>query len=119
MEYHNFVLGQYFKVETVDYQVVLDECLRLREVFSPLLADVPNILHDLGRNGKRVMFEGAQGALLDIDLGHLSVCNIIEHHSGRRSLGQWRRAIGHRLCAGDSKSIHHPRRQRSFPNGTD
>jgi adenylosuccinate synthase len=69
MEYHNFVLGQYFKVETVDYQVVLDECLRLREVFSPLLADVPNILHDLGRNGKRVMFEGAQGALLDIDLG--------------------------------------------------
>jgi adenylosuccinate synthase len=69
MEYHNFVLGQYFKTETVDYQVVLDECLRLREVFSPLLADVPNILHELGRDGKRVMFEGAQGALLDIDLG--------------------------------------------------
>ena len=69
MEYHNFVLGQYFKAETVDYQAVLDECLRLREVFSPLLADVANILHELGRDGKRVMFEGAQGALLDIDQG--------------------------------------------------
>jgi len=69
MEYHNFVLGRFFKAQTVDYPAVLDECLRLREIFRPLLADVANILHELGQAGKRVLFEGAQGALLDIDHG--------------------------------------------------
>jgi len=69
MEYHNFVLGQFFKAETVDYQAVLDECMLLREVFRPLLDDVAKTLHMLAQKGQKVMFEGAQGALLDIDHG--------------------------------------------------
>ncbi len=69
MDYHNFVLAKYFGADTIDYDAVLDECHHLREVFRPLLADVSGILYSLGREGRAVMFEGAQGALLDIDHG--------------------------------------------------
>ncbi len=69
MDYHNFVLKRYFEVDTVDYGSVLDECHQLREVFRPLLADVSELLYTMGREGGAVMFEGAQGALLDIDHG--------------------------------------------------
>jgi adenylosuccinate synthase len=69
MDYHNFVLQHYFKVETVDYAQTLEECLRLAERLRPLVADIPQLLHQYGREGKRVMFEGAQGTLLDIDHG--------------------------------------------------
>ncbi len=69
MDYHNFVLQHYFKAETVDYAQTLDECLRLAERLRPLVADIPELLHQYGREGKRVMFEGAQGTLLDIDHG--------------------------------------------------
>jgi len=69
MDYHNFVLANYFGAETVDYEAVLDESMELREVFTPLLADVPDILFNMRREGRAVMFEGAQGALLDIDHG--------------------------------------------------
>lgn len=69
MEYHNFALEHYFKAEIVDYQAVLDEVLGQAEEIVPLVSDVPGLLHRLGRNGKNVLFEGAQGALLDIDHG--------------------------------------------------
>lgn len=69
MDYHNFALAKYFGADTIDYDAVLDECHQLREVFRPLLADVSGILYSLGREGRAVMFEGAQGALLDIDHG--------------------------------------------------
>jgi len=68
-EYHNFALKNYFQLATVDYQKTLDECLRSAERLRPLVADVPELLHQYGREGKRVMFEGAQGTLLDIDHG--------------------------------------------------
>jgi adenylosuccinate synthase len=69
MEYHNFALRNYFQFEAVDYARTLDESLRLAERLRPLVADVPELLHQYGRDGKRVMFEGAQGTLLDIDHG--------------------------------------------------
>jgi adenylosuccinate synthase len=69
MDYHNFALQHYFKSETVDYARTLDECLTLAERLRPLVADIPELLHQYGREGKRVMFEGAQGTLLDIDHG--------------------------------------------------
>ncbi|MEA3276948.1 MAG: adenylosuccinate synthase [Pseudomonadota bacterium] len=69
MEYHNFALEHYFKAETVDFQGVLDEALAQAEEIRPLVADVPGLLHDLRRQGKNLLFEGAQGALLDIDHG--------------------------------------------------
>ncbi len=69
MEYHNHALKNYFQYDTVDFQKTLDECLGFVERLRPMVADIPELLHQYGREGKRVMFEGAQGALLDIDHG--------------------------------------------------
>ena len=69
MDYHNFALKHYFDFATVDYQQVLDETLAQREKLLPLVEDVTGTLHKLRKEGKNVMFEGAQGALLDIDHG--------------------------------------------------
>jgi len=69
MEYHNFALEHYFKTDTLDYQEVLDELLGQVEQLRPLVADVTGMLHGLRRGGDNILFEGAQGALLDIDHG--------------------------------------------------
>ncbi len=69
LEYHNFVLTSYFKVAAVDYQKTLDDSLRMAEQLKPLVADVTSLLHGYREQGKRIMFEGAQGSLLDIDHG--------------------------------------------------
>ena len=69
MEYHNFALQHYFKQPTVDYQAVLDEALAQAEQLKPLIGDIPGILHQMRADGQSIMFEGAQGALLDIDHG--------------------------------------------------
>ena len=69
MEYHNFALQNYFKTEPVDFHSVLDEALAQAEQIAPLAADVPGVLHKLRAQGESIMFEGAQGALLDIDHG--------------------------------------------------
>ena len=58
LDYHNFVLKNYFHADTVDFQKTLDETLAVAERVKPMVADVP-----------RLLFEGAQGALLDIDHG--------------------------------------------------
>ncbi|KRT54709.1 adenylosuccinate synthase [endosymbiont of Ridgeia piscesae] len=69
MDYHNFALKNLFNFDTVDYQQVLDQLLAQAEQLKPLVEDVTGTLHQLRRAGKSVMFEGAQGALLDIDHG--------------------------------------------------
>ena len=69
MEYHNFSLQHYFKTQPVDYQQVLDEALAQGEQIAPMVEDIPGTLHALRADGKSIMFEGAQGALLDIDHG--------------------------------------------------
>ncbi len=69
MEYHNHALVHYFKAQPVDYRQVLDEALAQAEQIRPMVADIPGLLHRLRREGRNIMFEGAQGALLDIDHG--------------------------------------------------
>jgi adenylosuccinate synthase len=69
LDYHNFVLTQYLKVEPVDFQKTLDDALAFGEYVEPMKSDVAGILHELRKQGKRVLFEGAQGSLLDIDHG--------------------------------------------------
>jgi adenylosuccinate synthase len=69
MDYHNHALQHYFRAETVDYQQVLDEALAQGEQIAPMVDDIPGVLHRLRREGRSIMFEGAQGALLDIDHG--------------------------------------------------
>jgi len=69
IDYHNFVLTQYLKVEGVDYRKVLDEALEFAAYVDPMKSDVAGLLHEIRRSGKHVLFEGAQGSLLDIDHG--------------------------------------------------
>jgi adenylosuccinate synthase len=69
MEYHNFSLKHYFKAAEVDYQSVLDEILGYREQLVEFIADIPAMLDIMRNEGHNIMFEGAQGTLLDIDQG--------------------------------------------------
>ena len=69
MAYHNFALEKQFGVEPVDYALVLDSTLAMAPRLRALIADVAGMLHAAQREGKRLLFEGAQGTLLDIDHG--------------------------------------------------
>ena len=69
LDYHNFALEHFFKVEAVDYQKVLDDSLQQADQIRGMVGDIPGTLHQLREQGERIMFEGAQGALLDIDHG--------------------------------------------------
>ncbi len=69
LDYHNFALQRYFHADPIDFQEVLERTLALGETLIPLIADIPAILDHLARGGKGVLFEGAQGTLLDIDHG--------------------------------------------------
>ena len=69
LDYHNFVLKNYFKADTVDFQQTLEDALQYADILSPMLADIPELLDQYKKQNKSVLFEGAQGALLDIDHG--------------------------------------------------
>ena len=69
LDFHNFVLQHYFQTEPVDFQQVLDDTLAMGERLRPLATDVTALLDAHRRRGDNVLFEGAQGALLDIDHG--------------------------------------------------
>ena len=69
MAYHNFVLEHYHQAAPIDFQATLDRAQELAESLCPLVGDVGAILHSVRQSGANIVFEGAQGALLDIDLG--------------------------------------------------
>jgi len=69
LDYHNFVLRNYFRAPTVDFQQTLDEALQFVDRLRPMVADVSTEVNAMMRSGKRLLFEGAQAALLDIDHG--------------------------------------------------
>ncbi len=69
VDYHNFMLVNYYQAEAVDYEQILAETLKLGEDIKPMLTDVGEELHGYQANGDNILFEGAQGALLDIDHG--------------------------------------------------
>jgi adenylosuccinate synthase len=69
LDYHNFVLTHYFKDTPVDFQKTLDACLTFADVLQPMVADVTELLRNHLSVGHNVLFEGAQGAMLDIDHG--------------------------------------------------
>jgi adenylosuccinate synthase len=69
LEYHNFVLVRYLNAEAIDPERVIDTTLKQGERIRPLVADVSYRLDQAMRNGARLLFEGAQGSLLDVDHG--------------------------------------------------
>lgn len=69
MDYHNFVLVNYFHTDAVDLAQTLDASLAYAERLQPMVGDVVDRLAVLRRSGANILFEGAQGSLLDIDQG--------------------------------------------------
>jgi adenylosuccinate synthase len=69
LDYHNFVLTQYLKAPAVDYQKTLDDALATVPRIAPMVTDVSSALHLAYKEGKQLLFEGAQGSLLDVDHG--------------------------------------------------
>src|SRR5699024_11512249 len=69
LEYHNFVLENYYKAEPVDFEQALAESMQWAEELKDLVTDVSDRLHEHRRQGDSILFEGAQGSLLDIDHG--------------------------------------------------
>jgi adenylosuccinate synthase len=69
LEYHNFVLTQYFKRDPVPFEKTRDDTLALATALAPMTADVAALLQAARARGENLLFEGAQGALLDIDHG--------------------------------------------------
>ncbi|EKE81553.1 adenylosuccinate synthase [Idiomarina xiamenensis] len=69
LEYHNFTLTQYYKTDAVDYDQVLEQCREMATILKPMIADVSTVLDKARKAGDDIMFEGAQGTLLDIDHG--------------------------------------------------
>ncbi|GHD72155.1 adenylosuccinate synthase [Vogesella fluminis] len=69
VDYYNFQLTEYFKVEPVSYEAILEQTMLLAERIKPMVADVSRTLYDLNQADVPLLFEGAQGTLLDIDHG--------------------------------------------------
>jgi len=69
LDLHNFMLKQYLGAEPLDPAQVADEALALAPRLAPMLTDVPAELAEVMSSGKSLLFEGAQGALLDVDHG--------------------------------------------------
>ena len=69
LDYHNFTLAQYLNAKPLALEPILEEALALGEVISPMVADVPALLYEAMRRGDRLLFEGAQGSMLDVDHG--------------------------------------------------
>lgn len=69
IDYHNFVLTRFLNAAPVDYQAVLEQAMADGEAIEALVTDVSAALHALNKAGRNLLFEGAQGALLDIDHG--------------------------------------------------
>ena len=69
LDYHNFALTEYYKADPVDFDQTLALAKEWAQVLLPMKADVTKILHDAREAGENILFEGAQGSLLDIDHG--------------------------------------------------
>ncbi|MEF9944032.1 MAG: adenylosuccinate synthase, partial [Burkholderiaceae bacterium] len=68
-DFHNFMLANYYGAETVDAQQVIDSTLERATRIKPMITDVSATLNALMARGERLLFEGAQGTLLDVDHG--------------------------------------------------
>ena len=69
LDYYNFQLTQYYKADAVDFDAVFQTIMQLAERLKPMVADVSRTLYEMNKAGRPLLFEGAQGTLLDIDHG--------------------------------------------------
>ena len=115
LDFHNFVLQHYFRQPTVDFQKTLDELLALSETIAPLVTDVTLALHALRRSGANVLFEGAQGAMLDVDLGTYPFVTSSNTTASFAGTGRvWGRASSI-TCSGSSRPTRRGSARVPFP----
>lgn len=69
LDFHNFVLTQYYHQPSLSAQQIIDEILPLAPTIKDMVADIPQLLSQYREAGKSILFEGAQGSFLDIDHG--------------------------------------------------
>jgi len=69
LELHNHVLTQVLGAAAIDFDTVFNEAMKHAELLKPMMADVSRELNEAHRNGANLLFEGAQGTLLDVDHG--------------------------------------------------
>ncbi|OGT06193.1 MAG: adenylosuccinate synthase [Gammaproteobacteria bacterium GWF2_41_13] len=69
VSYYNFLLTQYYQSQPVDFETIYRETMEMVNALAPLATDISDLLHQLTEQGHHLIFEGAQGALLDIDHG--------------------------------------------------
>ena len=69
LEYYNFMLKNYYHADTLDFESIYDTTLNYAAEIKPLVSDISRKLFNLRKENKKVIFEGAQGTLLDVDLG--------------------------------------------------
>ena len=69
LDLHNFVLTGFLNAPSIDFDTVYDEAMQHAELLKPMMADVSRELNDAHRDGANLLFEGAQGTLLDVDHG--------------------------------------------------
>jgi adenylosuccinate synthase len=69
LDLHNFALRGYLKGEALEFQPIFDQAMKMAEVLRPMMADVGYLIHQAHQKGANILFEGAQGTLLDIDHG--------------------------------------------------
>lgn len=69
LDLHNHALTGYLRAEALEFQPIFDDAMRLAEQIKPMMADVGYMLQKAHVAGQNILFEGAQGTLLDIDHG--------------------------------------------------
>ena len=107
LEYHNFALTQFYKTDAVDFDKTLAEAKEWAAELLPMKADVTKILHDARDAGEHILFEGAQGSLLDVDHGtypYVTSSNTTGWRCGYRH--RFWTAVS-RLCPRYYQGLHH------------
>lgn len=69
VEFHNFALVNYYKVDPVDFEKVYNDAMAVADILKAMVVDVTDTLDKARIAGESILFEGAQGTLLDIDHG--------------------------------------------------
>lgn len=87
LEYHNFLLKNYYLANEISVEETLQEVFEFAEFIQGMTVDVASTLHQLRQTGKNILFEGAQGALLDIDHGTYPYVTSSNTIAGAASVG--------------------------------
>ena len=86
-DYHNFQLEHYYGVEPLIFEDILSATMRVFEELRPMVSDLIPLLHQKRVRGDNLLFEGAQGAMLDIDLGTYPYVTSSNTTSGGTAVG--------------------------------